>query len=137
MEAVLGYFGGIGDIALSAHVPFAEVAGLVTSQLKLAGEGGGLGVEPLGHAALFVRAAIIKVGSDAVAVWILTGGEGDAGRGADGGVDVEVGELDSFGSEAVNVLGVDRSSEAREVGVAHIIDENDDDVWLDCRKSQI
>ena len=79
MKAVLGDCRSVIDITLSAHVPFSEVTRGVSGLLELAGEGGGLWVEPLGHAAFFVILAVVEVRGDAVAVRVLAGGEGDTG----------------------------------------------------------
>ena len=128
MKAVLGNGRGFIDIALAAHVPFSEVSGRVSGLLELAGEGGGLWIEPLGHAAFFVILPVVEVGGDSVSVGILSGCQGDAGGGTDGGVDVEVGELDALRCELIDMLGVYLSTKAGEVGVAHVIDEDDDDV---------
>ena len=59
---------------------------------------------------------------------VLPGGESNAGGGTDRGVDVEVGELDSLGGKPVDVLGIDGAAEAGKIGVAHVINEDDDDV---------
>ena len=126
METVIGDFGCFSDIALASHVPFAEVARLIADLLELAGEGRGLGVEPLGHAALFIIATVVEVGGDAPAMRVLSGGEGDTGGRADGRVDIEVGELNPFRGETVDMLGLDGAAEAGEIGVAHVIDEDDD-----------
>lgn len=128
IEAVVGDGRGVIDVTLPSHVPFPKMTGGVSGFLELAGESGGFGVKPLSHPALDVIAPVVEVRGDAPAVRILSGGESDAGRGADGGVDVEVGELDPFRGESVDVLGVHLSSEAGEVGVAHVIDEDDNDV---------
>lgn len=126
METVIGDFGCVSNIALASHVPFAEVARLIAGLLELAGEGRGLGVEPLSHAAFFVIASIIEVGGDTPAMRVLSGGEGDTGGRADGRVDIEVGELNPFRGETVDMLGFDGAAEAGEVRVAHVIDEDDD-----------
>ncbi len=126
METVIGDFGCVSDIALASHMPFAEVARLIAGLLELAGEGRGLGVEPLSHAALFVIASVIEVGGDTPAMRVLSGGEGDTGGRADGRVDIEVGELNPFRGETVDMLGFDGAAKAGEIGVAHVIDEDDD-----------
>ena len=59
---------------------------------------------------------------------VLTGGKGNTRGGANRGIDVKVGELDSLGSESVDVLGFDGAAEAGKIRVAHVIDENDDNI---------
>ena len=110
-------------------MPFSEMSGGISTSFKLPSESGRFGGEPLGHAALFVATAVVEIGSDAIAVRILPGSQSNARRRTDGRVDVEIGELDSFGSEAIDVLGFHLSAEAGEVGVTHVIDKNDDDIW--------
>lgn len=136
IESVVGDGRGVVDVALSAHVPFTEVSGGVAAFLEGAGEGGGLGVEPLGHAALLVEFAVGEVGGDAPALWVVSGGDGDAGGGADGGVDVELFEAEAFFGEAVDVFGFGVFvAEAGEVAPAHVVDEDEDDVGL-CRRRE-
>lgn len=60
---------------------------------------------------------------------VLPGGESNSRRGTDRGIDVEIGEFDALGSEPVDVLGFDGASETGEVGISHVINEDDDDVW--------
>lgn len=132
MKAVLGNFRSVGDIPLATHVPLAKVAGPVAGLLELPGEGGGFWIEPLGHATLVIIPAVVEIRGDAPAVGVLPGGESDAGGGTDWGVDVEVGELDPFRSESVDVLRFHRAAKAREIRVAQVIDEDDDDIWSFC-----
>ena len=75
VEAIFGDERGFADVALAAHVPFAEMAGGVAGVLEHAGEGRGPGVEPMGHAAGVVGGAVVQEGVDAPALRILTGGE--------------------------------------------------------------
>ena len=109
-------------------MPFSEVPGCVSGFLKLPGQGGSFWVQPLCHPSLFVAATIVEKGGDSPSVRVLSGGEGDPGRGADGRVDVKVGKPDSLRSEPVDVLGFDGAAEAGEVGVTHVIDEDDNNV---------
>src|SRR5206468_2639887 len=71
--AVGGDEGGFADVAAAAEVPFSEVAGGVAGVVEGAGEGGGGGVEPLGHAAFFVGVAVVDEGGDAPALGPLAG----------------------------------------------------------------
>lgn len=87
------------------------------------------GIEPVGHLALALALAGVEKRVDAPALRILPGGEGDAGGGADGGVDVEVCETTAAGGETVDVRRIHkRVAERRRIAVAHVVDEDDEHV---------
>jgi hypothetical protein len=66
---------------------------------------------------------------DTPALWVLAGAESDPGGGADGRVDVEVGEATAFGGEAIDIRrGNEIIAEAAGVAVTHVVDEKDQDV---------
>ncbi len=79
IEAIGGDGGCVIDVALSAHVPFAEVAGGVACLVEESWQSGGVGVEPVGDPAVVVVFAVSEVGSDIPAGRVLSGGEGDPG----------------------------------------------------------
>ena len=69
------------------------------------------------------------IGPDFADDRVATFGVGLESEGKELGADAfEVGELDSLGGESVDVLGFYFFAEAGEVGVAHVIDEDHDDV---------
>src|SRR4051794_22802752 len=67
--------------------------------------------------------------SDAYPVLITTGDESGAGCGADGGVGVGLEELDAARGDAIDVWRVEiGASVTRDVGIAKIVGEDEDDV---------
>ena len=73
VKAVLRDQRRIADIALAAHVPFAEVTRRVAGIVQRTGEHRRFGIEPLGHAASFVFFAVIQKRSDLPTRRILAG----------------------------------------------------------------
>ncbi len=121
--------GGIVDVALAAEVPFTKMPRRVADVLQRAGERRRLRIQPLGVAATGVLGAVIEEGVDAPALRVLARHERAAGRGADGRVDVELGEAETFGRQPVDVRRLYfLVTEAREVAPAHVIDEHEDEV---------
>ena len=73
--------------------------------------------------------AIAQIGSDFPTLWILPGGYGHAGWGADGRVDVKLVEAKSFFGKPVDMGSLCRFvSKAGKVAPSHIIDKYEDDV---------
>ena len=113
---------GFGAIDEAVEMPFAGVTGAVAGAFEERGDGD------------FVRAeadagARGNPVADAGTVGVAAGHETGAGRRADGEGRVAVGELDAVGGEAVEVGGLNRRvGEAREVAVAEVVAEEDDDV---------
>jgi hypothetical protein len=72
---------------------------------------------------------IAQIGSDFPTLWILTGGYGHAGGGADGRVDIKLIEAKSFLGKPVDVgsLGC-FISKAGKVSPSHIINEDEDNI---------
>ena len=60
VETVLVDHRRIADISLPTQMPFAEMAGGIASTLEGTREHGCLGIEPLRHAAFFVRLAVVE-----------------------------------------------------------------------------
>ena len=81
--------------ALIAHVPFADVGGLVAGGAEEGGVGDGIGGE---------RTTVV---SDAVEVIVAAGEEGGAAGSAEGERDEGVAEADTFGGETVHAFGLE------------------------------
>ena len=118
-----------GSAGAAAEVPFAKVRGGVAGGLEEAGEGGDLGVEPVGHGTGGVLRGAREVTVDAVTGGRVGGHEsGTAGR-ADGGGDVKLLEPGAFAGEAVEVGCLDvRVAGKGGVAKALVIGEDEDDV---------
>jgi hypothetical protein len=81
--------------------------------------------------------AIAQIGSDFPTLWILPGGDGHAGWGADGRVDIKLVEAKSFLGKSVNVRSLGCFiAEAGKVAPSHIVDENQNEVGPFGQKSQ-
>ena len=105
-----------------AQVPLANRRRRVADRLEHVGDGHLPGIEPDGTARLEdVR--------HADPYRVTAGHQRGPGRRTDGRADVEVGELDAFGGEAVEVgRGEPLRAEHADVGVALVVGEHDDDV---------
>src|SRR5690349_7280874 len=91
-------------------------------------------VEPLGHSAPLIFGSIIEVRRDVPARGILARREGNARWRADRSVDVELLESNPFGCETVDIRGFDfLVAEAGEVAPAHIVDQDENDIWMGVR----
>ena len=74
---------------------------------------------------------VAQVGSDLPSLRILSGRDCGAGRGADGGIDVELFEADTLLGQAVDMRRLGSFvAEAGKISPSHIVNEDQDDVWL-------
>lgn len=92
--------------------------------------------------AIVVEVALIRRGTevtvhmaDAGLVRVEPRKNRGAGRAAAGSV-VNLSEAQAVGSEAVDVRCIDFATETADIGKAHIVGKNDDDVGLLCRGSR-
>jgi hypothetical protein len=115
------------------QVPLADTGGRVAGGFKLFGEGDlfeGQEFLPVGDLQLGLRALVAgdPVG-DAQASWVLAGEERGAGRGADRARRVTIGEADAVLGQLVDMRSlVELAPVAGEVGLAQVVDQDDDDV---------
>jgi hypothetical protein len=104
------------------EVPFAKDGGCVASAAAEFGERCFAGVD----AVLCPRA---KRAENADAFWITAGEQCGPRGGADGGRGMKIGEYPPFFGHAIEVRRfVGSGTERADIGVAHVVDENDDDV---------
>ena len=88
-------------------------------------------VEVIGHAPVGVAGAGVQVGVNLPATLVLTGGDRNPRCRTDGRVHVEVGQLDSLVRKPINVGSLHkRIAEASRVGKPHVIDKDEEEVWL-------
>ena len=117
-------------VALSAHVPLAEVTSGIARFLERTSQHGSLRVEPLGHAALLVMVTVAQVGGDLPSLRVLTSRDGGTRWRAYRGVDVELLETNPFLRHAIYVGRLGRLvAEAGEVPPPHVVDEDQNKVW--------
>ena len=69
---------GVADIALAAHVPFAEMAGGVPRFVQGVGDRRCGRIEPIRHAAFMVEGPLFKIRRDLPPLGVLTGKKGRA-----------------------------------------------------------
>lgn len=128
-KTVGGGMGRVVDIATAAHVPFAEMSGAVAGIPENLGSMDRSRVQEVRHPAFGIGLTAGEVRLDTPALLVLAGAESDPGGGADGRVDVEVGEATAFGGEAIDVRrGNEFIAEAAGVAVTHVVDKKDQDV---------
>jgi hypothetical protein len=110
-------------------VPLAKVRGCIARILECVTDGENTWTQKIGHAAAAVFSTSREVRMNQMPGWILSGSHRDTGWRADRRVHVELREAHSVCRELVNVWSLDdRVAETARVGIAHVIDENEDDV---------
>jgi hypothetical protein len=138
--------GGTGDAAVEFFEAALEGPAIfvVVAEVPLSGHEGGVSLisEDLGDGdALVIDVALVGGGfggaasafgrlghpSDTGLVWVEAGHEGGAGGAAAAAV-VELGEADTAVGEGVEVRGFDLATVITEVGEAHVIDHDEDDM---------
>ncbi len=113
-----------GGIDLFGDVPLADHVGAVAGGLECLGD---REAAPVEVAAIAVEHAIFHHVADAGLVRVEAGEERGAGRAAAGRV-VELGEAHAAAGQAVEVGRFDFAAVAAEIGVAHVVRHNEDDV---------
>lgn len=114
---------GFGD---GGDVPFAGHVGAVAGRLESLGDGEALGVE---IAAVGGEAVVTGHMTDACLMRVEAGEEGASRRAAAAGV-VELREAEAVAGELVEVGRVDFAAIASDVGEAHVIGHDEDDIGL-------
>ena len=122
---------GIGGFHLGGDVPFSGHVGAVAGGLERFGDGEAFLVEV---ALVLGEPVVAGHVTDAGLVRVESGEEGGAG-GATAGRIVKLGEAHSVGGEGVEIGGFDLAAVATDVGVAHVVGHDDDDVRPFGRKS--
>ena len=129
VKAVIFRRWGIGHIALSAHVPFAKVAGGVAVLLELSGDNRSCGIKPLRKSAFLVHVPIVQIRANPPALWVLSRGDRHARWRTNRRIDIKVLKLDALGGQSIDVLGFDVfSAKAGKIGPAHVIDQDHNDI---------
>ena len=116
-------FEGLGGLAWG-DVPFTDGIISVAGGVEDFGDGEALAVEV---SAVAWEMVIVDHVADASLVGVQAGEERGAAGATAGGV-IELGEADSVGGEGIEVRGGDFATETTEIGEAHIVGEDDDDI---------
>ena len=114
---------GLGGLAWG-DVPLTDGIVSVAGGVEDFGEGEALAVEV---SAVAWEMVIVDHVADASLVGVQAGEERGAAGATAGGV-IELGEADSVGGEGIEVRGGDFATETTEIGEAHIVGEDDDDI---------
>ena len=114
---------GLGGLAWG-DVPLTDGIVSVAGGVEDFGDGEALAVEV---SAVAWEMVIVDHVADASLVGVQAGEERSAPGAAACGV-IELGEADSVGGEGIEVRGGDFATETTEIGEAHIVGEDDDDI---------
>ena len=114
---------GLGGLAWG-DVPLTDGIVSVAGGVEDFGDGEALAVE---ISAIAWEMVIVDHVADASLVGVQAREERGAAGATAGGV-IELGEADSVGGEGIEVRGGDFATETTEIGEAHIVGEDDDDI---------
>ena len=127
VKAIGGGRGCAVGVAIG-EMPFAEMCGAVASLLEKARDGGGAGIEPIGHVAGLVLHGAGKVLINAEARRKHPSQRSDAAGRADGIEDVELVKIGALACEPVEVRGLQPRMAVRgEITPAPVVGEDEDD----------